>query len=101
MAQLVADHRMASTQVEFLKVGHTHNEQDQRFSTVASLLSQAPILEDAEEMQQFMLEHIKPPRGRSLVVEVLRGLGDWRWMVGWAWVGGGGWGLLMPFSESV
>ena len=56
--------------MEFLHVGHTHNEQDQRFSTVGALLASAPTLEDPEEMRYFLLEHIHPPKGRDLIVEI-------------------------------
>ena len=56
---------------EFLKAGHTHNGQDQRFSTAATVLSRAPVLEDPWEFKDWMLEYIKPVRGRKLHVEVL------------------------------
>ena len=39
MAYLVATEKFEATEVQFLQAGHTHNEQDQCFSTVASLLS--------------------------------------------------------------
>ena len=48
-----------------------NDEQDQRFSTVAATLTTAPILEDPEEMRDWLLEHIAPPRGRRLIVEIL------------------------------
>jgi len=35
--------------VQFLRAGHTHNELDQRFSTVAAILSHAPTLEDPQD----------------------------------------------------
>ena len=48
-----------------------NDEQDQRFSTVAASLMTAPTLEDPEEMRDWLLEHITPPRGRRLIVEIL------------------------------
>ena len=56
---------------ERLQVSHTHNEMDQRFSSTGSILARAPVLEDPEEFCDWIREHVTPPRGRKLHVEVL------------------------------
>ena len=55
----------------FHQAGHTHNELDQRFSSVASLLSRAPVLECPCDFVDWIQRHINAPRGRSLLVQVL------------------------------
>ena len=76
VACLEGANRFSGTQVEFFKVGHTHNELDQRYSTAATTLSSAPTLEDPEEFRDWLLANLKPVRGRDLVVEILRGTMD-------------------------
>ena len=44
LARLVATSAFDTVECQFMQTGHTHNEQDQRFSTVATVLSRAPIL---------------------------------------------------------
>ena len=71
MAYLTGNGAQTCSQTDYLKVGHTHNEQDQRFSSMASCLSRAPVLEDTAEFRDWILMNFKAARGRELVVEVL------------------------------
>jgi len=71
LAYLVSSGRFATTELQFLQVGHTHNELDQRFSTIATVLSRSPTLEDPEEFAHTIRQHIVPPRNRTLMVELL------------------------------
>ena len=68
---LVASEKFDTDQVEYKQPGHTHDELDQRFSTVASMLSRAPVLEDPPEFRNWIEQNVVPPRGRKLHVEVL------------------------------
>ena len=68
---MVGSDKFGNWEVEFMKTGHTHNGQDQRFSTVATTLSRAPVLEDPEDFKGWIMEHVAPVRGRALHVEVL------------------------------
>jgi hypothetical protein len=54
-----------------LTTGHSHNRQDQRFSSAATLLSGAPVLEDPEEFADYIRTHLKPADGHKLKVFVL------------------------------
>ena len=64
-----------------MQVGHTHNELDQLFSGVSGVLASAPALEDPYEFKSWMVENVKPQRGRKLVVEVLGGTWDFqKWL---------------------
>jgi len=45
-------------------VGHTHNEQDQRFSVACTTMSRAPVLEDPEETAQWLRDNLPPAGGR-------------------------------------
>ena len=71
MSALTSANTFDTTQVEFFKVGHTHNEQDQRFSTVGSSLALAPVLEGPEEFVEWIRSHVTPVRGRRLHVEII------------------------------
>ena len=62
--------------MQFLQTGHTHNDLDQRFSSVGALLQRAPVLEDPYEFADWIQAHIVPPRGRALHVEVLESTWD-------------------------
>ena len=68
---LVGTERFDCVENQFLKTGHTHNELDQRFSSVATALSRAPCLEDNEEFAEWIRSKVKPAAGRTLHVEVL------------------------------
>ena len=61
MADQVATEKFEATEVQFLQAGHTHNEQDQRFSTVASLLSRAPVLEEPQDFADWIRAQVVPP----------------------------------------
>lgn len=70
LSYLVATEKFECVEQQFMQTGHTHNEQDQRFSSVTTLLSRAPVLEDATDFADW-IRNIAPPRNRSLHVEVL------------------------------
>lgn len=80
LSYLVASGKFSVSELQFLQVGHTHNQQDQRFSSVATSLSRAPVLEDPEDFAAWIRGHVKPARGRDLHVEVLSSTWDFQ---GW------------------
>jgi hypothetical protein len=68
-----------------LQVDHTHNDLDQRFSAVGTCLQSAPCLEDPDEFRDYLLDNLKPARGRYLHVEVLTATFDftsWFFQIG-------------------
>ena len=73
IAYLKAKEKFDAEDVEFLPSGHSHNELDQRFSEVAGVISAAPVLEDKEELAEWIQRHVHPVRGRDLHVEILDG----------------------------
>ena len=75
---LITGKKFLTTEVQYQTTGHTHNEQDQRFSTVATSLSRAPVLEDPEEFAAWIRSHVQPVRGRVLHVEVLEATYDFQ-----------------------
>ena len=50
---LVSSGAFETASTEMGEVGHTHNGQDQRFSTCATTLSRASILEDKYEFKEL------------------------------------------------
>ena len=70
---------------EFLQVDHTHNELDQRFSSLASLIKSADCLQDPDDLCAWMTNHMKASCGRSLKVEAVTNtwnFKDWMGQVG-------------------
>ena len=82
LASLTARNKFEATECQYLQTGHTHNELDQRFSSVASLLCRAPVLEDPEDFAEWIRSTLKPMGNRQLHVEVLKSTGDFqKWFV--------------------
>ena len=52
-------------------MGHTHNEQDQRFSQMASCIARAGLLEDMQQCRDWIIQNFKPARGRVPVCEIV------------------------------
>ena len=48
---------------QFFVSGHSHNELDQRFSSVAGAILLAPVLEDMEEFAEWMRNEVAPVLG--------------------------------------
>lgn len=70
-ASLVSQHHFDTLEVQFLQAGHTKNEIDQRFSTIATALSRAPVLETPTDFANWILQHVRPLHGKELHVFVL------------------------------
>ena len=68
MASQVATEKFEATEVQFLQAGHTHNEQDQRFSTVASLLSRRRAPDNVFE------DRSRPGQDQSETREIQKGM---------------------------
>ncbi|CAE7444321.1 unnamed protein product [Symbiodinium natans] len=67
-----------SVEVQYLQAGHTKNELDQRFSSVARVLNDAGALEDDEEFLQYMQTHVRPFEGREVICEKMSGARDFQ-----------------------
>ena len=82
IAKLVALETFKATQVEFMRVGHTHDEQYQRFSSVATALSSARTEVNPSEFKSYMEQHVKP---------VKKGASSWSSSWGTRWTLRPGW----------
>ena len=68
--------RFHSISLEFMRSGHSHNEMDQRFSSVGATLAAAPVLQDEREFANWVTANLKPIGNRQIHVEVLPGTWD-------------------------
>lgn len=59
-------------EVQYLQVSHTHNEIDQRFSSMASVIKKAECLESLGQLKDFLIQHMRPAQGRVMHIEVLQ-----------------------------
>ena len=75
---LVSSQLFHCVQCEYLQVDHTHNELDQRFSSMASVIKQADTVEDLTELRDYLATHMRPAQGRELFVELLPNTWDFR-----------------------
>lgn len=71
-------------EVQYLQCDHTHNELDQRFSTMASKIRKADYLQDPDDLVQLLQGNMTAAAGRELVVEALPNTWNFKdWMVGY------------------
>ncbi len=78
---LISQQVFSCIETQFLQVSHTHNELDQRFSSLASLIKKAECLETMEEMADFLKANMVPAQNRELMVEITAGTHDFKsWM---------------------
>ena len=61
-----------------MMAGHTKNELDQRFSTLATVLSKAPALETPLDFAECIKQNVQPLHGRELHVMVLENTWDFQ-----------------------
>lgn len=76
---MVAEGRFTVIDAQSSQVGHTHNIQDQRFATAATILAEAERLESPQEFQELLQSRIKPP-GDCVkeLVEIVEASLDWK-----------------------
>ena len=78
LGMLVAKRVFQNIQVEYMQVDHTHNELDQRFSTMAATIKAADHLEDMDDLCHWLTNHMKATSDRSLHIEVLQNTHNFR-----------------------
>ena len=77
-AFLVARGVFDSVEFQFMVTGHTKNELDQRFSSVATILNKAGTLETPMQFANYMTHHVKPALATEMQVHVLDATRDWQ-----------------------
>ena len=70
--------KFETCEVEFFEVGHTHCDNDQRFSVVGGILRDAPELETKEDFLNCIRQNYEPLKGYELVLLTLGGIRDWK-----------------------
>ena len=74
---LVATKRFTSAQLSCLMKGHTHLDQDQRFSDVGAKISSSQILECPQDFVEVIKEKVKGSKGRLVHAETVGGTHFW------------------------
>ena len=79
LAALVGKGMWDSIELQFLQTSHSHNELDQRFSSISALLERASVLEDADEVKSYLEKMLQPAGGRKhVVIEIVPGCWDFQ-----------------------
>ena len=60
------------------KVGHGHNEQDQRFAEASTAVTNARVLQWPGDFVNVIQQTVAPRKNRTLIVERLRAALDWK-----------------------
>lgn len=68
----MASQLFASVEVQFMQVSHTHNELDQRFSTMARVVKRAESIQSLDDLHGFLEQNMTPAAGRMMHVEVVK-----------------------------
>ena len=84
LASLISRGLFREIECQYLQCDHTHNELDQRFSTMSSKISKADHLEDPGDLVQYLKDNMTAAAGRDLVVEFLPNTWNFKdWMAGY------------------
>ena len=76
-------HHFRCVETQYLQTQHTHNELDQRFSTLATLIKQCPKIETMDELKHIIESQMKPLHAKYLHVEIVHNTWDFKaWMQG-------------------
>lgn len=78
LASLVGAQLFSKVECHYLQVDHTHNELDQRFSSMACCIKQAEVLESIDDLVQYLRDHMTAACGRDLVIEELSNTMDFK-----------------------
>lgn len=60
-----------TVELQFLQVSHTHNELDQRFSTMATIIKRAEQIDSLHSLKDYLTSHMTAAAGRQLHIEIL------------------------------
>ena len=81
LATLIQKKVFRHIQVEYMQVDHTHNELDQRFSSMAARIKCSDNIEDMSDLCDWLRNHMKPANDREMHIEILPNTYDFRsWM---------------------
>ena len=75
---LLTQNQFEDVTVEFMEVGHTHIDVDQRFSRVGGVVSHAPVLETNEDFANLIRLNYEPMKGTELYVHCIDAVRDWK-----------------------
>ncbi len=73
LAYLQGTGAFASCEMQFLQVSHTHNELDQRFSTMACKIKQAESIENMEDLKEYLEVHMTSQKNSISALETQHG----------------------------
>ncbi|CAK9028727.1 unnamed protein product [Durusdinium trenchii] len=82
LSTLVGKQLFKQVECHFLQVNHTHNELDQRFSSMASVIKGAACLEDIADLVEYLKDHMKAAVNREIVIEELTNTMDFKTWLG-------------------
>jgi len=78
---LIAKYKFSSATLNFLMVGHTHEDIDQFFGIVCSLILSKDSYQTPDEIMEYLVSHLRPrclSRGEELTGEFVHGVRDFQ-----------------------
>ena len=81
-SSLISRGLFRSAEAHFLQVDHTHNELDQRFSTMSVQIKKAECLEDIPDLVHFLKQNMTAAGNWDLVIEELTNTMDFKSFLG-------------------
>ncbi len=68
----MASQIFANVEIQYMQVSHTHNELDQRFSSMARVVKRADSIQSLDDLHLYLEQNMTPAAGRMMHVEVVK-----------------------------
>lgn len=75
---MLAGTTFSSVELQYMQAGRTHNELDQRFSSIAKSIQNANLLQTPQDLASHLQKSLKPMGGRQVIIELVENTLDFQ-----------------------